>query len=179
MNILDILAKKHQTWIKYMHSFGCSKDIAEDYVQEMYIKIYNYSLKSNNDLMYDTNDVNYFFIYVTLKNMYYDDLRKNKRLNVIEIDSINEIDDSEIYIEDDFQSKLEMVQKWEDSIILKINKIKGYNSDKAGLQYILFIYQKCFKERIPVSELSREVGISYWSLRNTIQIIKNQIKDEK
>ena len=83
MNILDVLFLKHSTWLKYVKSFGCPDDIAEDYVQEMYIKIYNYSQIKNNDLMYDGEEINFFFIYVTLKNMYLDDFRKNKKKIVV------------------------------------------------------------------------------------------------
>ena len=30
-------AKKHQTWINIVNSFGCPREISEDIVQEMYI----------------------------------------------------------------------------------------------------------------------------------------------
>ncbi len=37
--VILLLAKKHTTWIDVVSSFGCSKIIAEDIVQEMYIKV--------------------------------------------------------------------------------------------------------------------------------------------
>ena len=102
MNILDVLCLKHSQWLKYVKSFGCPDEIAEDYVQEMYIKIYNYSQIKNNDLMYDGEEVNYFFIYVTLKNMYFDDLRRSKKKIIINIDDIVLVEEPSDYSEDKF-----------------------------------------------------------------------------
>ena len=176
-NILDVLFLKHSTWIKYVKSFGCPDDIAEDYVQEMYIKIFNYSQKKDNDLMYDQNEVNYFFVYVTLKNMYYDNLRKKKNLITVDL-SDDFIQDEMEYTEGDFNLKNDAVCLWIDKLNKDIELISEYNRKKANLLYIKFIYDKIFVEQMSVSELSREVGITYWSLRNTMLIIKDQIKNE-
>jgi len=174
-NILDALFLKHNTWLNYVKSFGCSEDIAEDFVQEMYIKIYIYSQKNDNDLMYNENEINYFFIYVSLKNLYYDSIRKSKMINV-SLDGIN-IEDEE-YIEIDISLKLQSVKIWKENIDKEIEQISDYNRKKASLFYYKFIFTKIFEEQMSVSELSREVGITYWSLRNTILLIKQQIKDE-
>ena len=176
-NILDVLFLKHSTWITYVKSFGCPDDIAEDFVQEMYIKIFNYSQKKDNDLMYDQNEVNYFFVYVTLKNMYYDNLRKKKNLITVDL-SDDFIQDESEYTEGDFNLKNDAVCLWIDKLNKDIEQISEYNRKKANLLYIKFIYDKIFVEQMSVSELSREVGITYWSLRNTMLIIKDQIKNE-
>lgn len=176
-NILDVLCLKHEQWFKYVKSFGCPDEIAEDYVQEMYIKIFNYSQRKDNDLMYAENDVNYYFIYVTLKNMYYDDLRKNKKLIIVDL-SDDFIQDDKEYTEVEYHLKKDAIEVWVDRLNKDIDQISEYNRKKANLIYIKFIFQKIFIEQMSVSELSREVGITYWSLRNTILIIKEQIKNE-
>jgi hypothetical protein len=176
-NILDVLFLKHSTWVKYVKSFGCPDDIAEDFVQEMYIKIFNYSQKKDNDLMYNENEVNYFFIYVTLKNMYYDNLRKSKK-RFFEPLSDNFIQDDSEYIETNYDAKNDAMNVWISNLNKEIDSIKDYNRKKANLSYIKFIFEKIFIEKKSVSELSRDVGITYWSLRNTVLIIKEQIKNE-
>jgi hypothetical protein len=176
-NILDVLFLKHATWITYVKSFGCPDSIAEDFVQEMYIKIFNYSQKKDNDLMYNENEVNYFFVYVTLKNLYYDNLRRNK--NVISVDLSDDfIQDDTEYTETEFYVKNDALGVWVDKLNNEIESINDYNRTKANLLYIKFIFEKIFVEQMSVSELSREVGITYWSLRNTVLIIKDQIKNE-
>ena len=178
MGLLDILFLKHNTWLKYVKSFGCPTDIAEDYVQEMYIKIHTYYQKNGNDLMYNENEINHFFVYVTLKNIYYDSIRKTKMVNV-PLDGTNEIDVAdEDYSEVEFNLKINSVHLWKQKLEKEIESITVYNRKKASLCYFHFIYTKIFEENMSVSELSREVGITYWSLRNTILLIKEQIKDE-
>jgi hypothetical protein len=176
-NILDVLCIKHEQWLKYIKSFGCPDDIAEDYVQEMYIKIFNYSQRKDNDLMYDENDVNYYFIYVTLKNMYYDDLRKSKKQFLVDL-SDDFIQDETEYTEKEYHVKNDAKNVWIDRLNLEIQSIQDYNRKKANLIYIKFIFDKIFVEQMSVTRLSQEVGITYWSLRNTVLIIKNQIKNE-
>jgi hypothetical protein len=174
--ILDILFEKHTVWVKYVISFGCSSEIAEDYVQEMYLKIHKYNQRNDNDLMYNENEINYYFIYVTLKNMYYDSKRKASRSVMVDIEKIDlpEID----YCEDDYNINLQKLKNWENNITAEIDSIKSYNRRKANLSYIKFIYDKIFVENMSITDLSKQVGISYWSLRNTIQIIKQQIENE-
>jgi hypothetical protein len=174
--ILDILSDNHKIWLKYVISFGCEPEIAEDYVQEMYLKIYNYSETKDNDLMYNENEVNYFFIYVTLKNMYYDNNRKKSKVILVDIEKIDIPEED--YSENEFNIQLQKVKSWETNINNEIKNIKSYTRSKANLCYIKFIYDKIFIENMSITDLSNEVGISYWSLRNTIQIIKQQIKNE-
>lgn len=174
--MLSELFKKHKQWLNYIKSFGCSSDIAEDYVQEMYIKMHHHIEKNGNTLMFNqNNEINFYFIYVILKNMYYDDLRRSKNKIKVELTDAYFEEEIETDCKDDLY--LENVNKWLLRLENKINDINDYNIEKASLMYIKFVFEKVFKESISVSELSREVGITYWSLRNTVLIIKEQIKN--
>lgn len=178
MTLLEILFKKHSTWITYVKSFGCREDICEDFVQEMYIKIYDYSQKKDNDLMYSKEEVNYVFIYITLKNLYYDNIRRNKGLKFVDDTFLSEVIE-DAYDEAIFNLQSEAVNKWYSELNQEIESIKDYSKEKAFLGYIKFIYQKVFVEHISVSELSRSSGITYWSLRNTVLTIKQQINENR
>lgn len=178
MNILDVLYLKHSTWLKYVKSFGCQDDIAEDYVQDMYIKIYNYSQVKNNDLMYDNEEVNFFFIYVTLKNMYFDDLRKNKKKIQVNIEDIVIVEEISEYSEDKFYLQKDLVTNWIKDLNNEIDSIEEHTEYKSSLCYIKFIYQKIFVESCSITDLSEETKLSYWSIRNTVKRIKDQIRNE-
>ena len=178
MNILDVLYLKHSTWLKYVKSFGCPDDIAEDYVQEMYIKIYNYSQIKNNDLMYDGEEVNFFFVYVTLKNMYLDDYRKNKKKILVNIEDVILVEEQSEYSEDKFYFQKDLVSNWIKELNNEIDSIEDHTEYKASLCYIKFIYQKIFVESYSITDLSEETKLSYWSIRNTVKRIKQQIKNE-
>ena len=179
-NLLDILFLKHSTWIKYVRSFGCAEDIAEDFVQEMYIKIYDYSQKNNNDLMFNEDEVNYYFIYVTLKNLYYDAIRKANKQLLVEIDTnVYLIEDD--YSEDVFNAQSKAVELWLNKINEDINQLEQieYSKKLVTLNYYKYIYEKVLVQQVNLSVLSRDIGITYWSLRNTLNNIKRQINDEQ
>jgi hypothetical protein len=179
-NILDVLFLKHNTWIKYVKSFGCPEDIAEDFVQEMYIKIYDYSQKSNNDLMFNENEVNYYFIYVTLKNMYYDAIRRANKQSFVSIDE-NVCLEEEDYSEDVYIAQIKLVEIWIYKINTEIKELEKveYSKRLVTLNYYKYIYEKVIVQQVNLSVLSREIGITYWSLRNTLNNIKRQINDEQ
>ena len=68
-NILDILAKKHNEWIKMAKSFKLNNNDANELVQEMYLRMYDYT-KDVNRIMYNEKEINTFYIYITLRNLY-------------------------------------------------------------------------------------------------------------
>lgn len=184
MILLKLLFTKHKLWLSYIISFGCSKDIAEDYVQNMYLKVYEkYNGEKQNDIMFNDNEVNNYFVFVMLKNMYIDDQRKNKKYIKIDVSFIVEL---QAFTEVDLQKEVELnelnnSQKkalllWENNIKVQIKKIDNYSKDKCNLEYILWIYNSILINKKSITELSDETRISYWSIRNTVNIIKNQIK---
>lgn len=164
--MLELLAKQHSTWIKYLRSFGCPEYLCEDFVQDMYIKIYEYLQKYNKDLMYNGEEVNYYFVYVTLYNLY-KDYHKKKKLDTVDFLDVD-IEET-VYFEIDNTKELEAIEKW-------------YTSDNKNIYEDLYykkIFEEIFIEKKSVSELSRESKITYWSLRNAVKIIKKQIHDLK
>ena len=51
-----------------------------------------------------------------------------------------------------------------------------YDREQLNKYYLRKVFEECFLNKKSVSELSRNTNITYWSLRNTIKIIKKQIK---
>ena len=72
---LEILARKHDDWINCIKGMGCNESLAEDYVQDAYIKFHNYLQKGKN-ISYGDDDVNTFYFYMTLRSVYIDDKKK-------------------------------------------------------------------------------------------------------
>jgi hypothetical protein len=95
--VITEIHKKHNIWLEIVESFKVNKDTAKDIVSEMYIKVQTYIQNKKADILYNDNEINYYFIYLTLRNLV-------------------------------------------------------------------------------LAEFSRESKITYWSLRNTLKIIKNQIR---
>lgn len=190
MELLKLLYKKHKLWIKYLRSIGCPGAVCEDIVQEMYIKIDAYIKKTGNDIMYSDNQVNIYFVYLTLARMYYDYAKKLKKYEVVELKDwmMDDILSEEDIIEEIFEEKIEniydkcqTIEEWyNDDLYLNLldeTEIETQNYNKEDLEkyYLRRIFKEVFYDKTALSKLSKETKITYWSLRNTVNIIKKQI----
>ena len=164
--MLPLLSKHHNLWISYVLKFSVNIDTAQDIVQEFYLKMSDYK----KDIMIGEK-INFYFVYLVLRNMVFDLKKKEKRFEFID-----EIPDKtlEEYTESD-NSKSIYITKWiNDNVLQDIN----YESIE-DLQdiYHAYIFNEVMIEKKSMKQLSREMNVTYDSIRNTIQIIKNEIKD--
>ena len=58
--VIILVAKKHDTWIDIVSTFGCTRRVAEDITQEMYIKI-QLQVEKGLDIMYNENKLLLYF----------------------------------------------------------------------------------------------------------------------
>lgn len=149
-----LVAEKHKTWIEIVSSFGCTNETSEDLVQEMYIKIQN-KLEKGLDIMYN-DEINYYYIFKTLRTLFLDFKRKGKNIKMVNIDDVD-IDKSISDI--DYDKAYEIVQEelktmyWYDRKVFEI--INGGES---------------------IAEFSRKSFIHYYSLYHTYNKVKDKLK---
>jgi len=77
--MLEKLAVHHELWIKMLVNLGCDIDVAKDLVQDMYLRMHRL-VKDESRIMYK-DDVNRYFVWITLRNLYYSYL-KDKRNSI-------------------------------------------------------------------------------------------------
>ena len=83
-----LVAAKHKEWVEIVLSFGCKPEVAEDIVQEMYYKI-QLKLEKGLDIMYNEKEINYYYIFKTLRTLFYDLKRKGKNITIVSMDDIH------------------------------------------------------------------------------------------
>ena len=154
--ILEILFKKHKQWIEIVGSFGCNKQTAEDLVQEMYIKI-GKKVKKGTDILYTENEINYFYIYLTLKTLFLDLKRKESKVQSVPIDVMRD------FLKDTGCKNYEQVY-----IEVKNELNNMYWYDKKVWEII--------ESGESIAQLSRKSGIPYYSLYNTYKKVKEKLK---
>ena len=132
---------------------GCSKEDAEDIVGDMYYTIYK-MLKKGLDISYK-DDINYFYIYKTIKSNFLQLCKKKKRENSISLDNTTELIDSD-YI--NFEEANEKIEE-------ELDKMHWYNKKVFNL-----IQNEC-----NITELSRKTNIPYHSLYNTYKNTKQHL----
>lgn len=146
------LYAKHKTWVDIVSSFGCNKVTAEDLVSEMYIKM-QIKLEKGLDISYE-DEVNYYYVFKTLRTLFIDLKRKEKNIIYYEIDDA-------------------------DFISTDAHYESAYEDVKKGLEKLYWYDKKVFEiinEGETIASLSRKTGIRYYSLYNTYTKVKEKLK---
>ena len=156
---LEKIAEKHDDWHRIVLSFGCKESIAEDIVQEMYIRIHTYITKGV-DISYD-DDVNHMYIYRTLRSLYIELHRKEKNIIKTNIDNLADyIDENEGLTKGDVCNAMQQMDSLLD---------KTFWYDRTVFEII--------SSGTSIAELSRKTNITYYSLYFTHKRVKQLIKD--
>ena len=157
LEVLSIIAKNHSKWLRISKSFGLTDD-AEDLVQDMYLKIHSWNGKYDRTLMFNETEVNHYFVFKVLRNLFLD--KKKKKNIVVPIsDTFCEPSTSDISLE--YTEKLKKIK----------TEIDGWHI------YDKKIYELIFLEGYSMLELSKQTGIDYYSIyrtKNKIQKILNK-----
>lgn len=159
---LKLAYEKHNDWISIVLSFGCNPAVAEDIVQEVYIKL-DLLLDKGLDATYG-DEVNYYYVYKQLRGTY---LNLKKQKDKINMQYIEEMGVPEKEIEEAEDDKYDVLQ------LMK-------NLDKELEQ--LYWYDKKVFEIImggkKIAELSRDTDIGYYSLYNTFRKTIKHLKQK-
>ena len=147
-----MLAKKHNDWLRIVQSFGVDKMTSEDYVQDMYIKIHEYSEKNDNSILYNNTEVNYYFVYKVLRSIWLNSLKEKKR-----------------YVEHDLKN----FEKSSEEVV-DLNDIKDAMEKKLSQLYWYDrkIFEMVYKDGISMLQISDKTGIDYCSIKRTIKKVK-------
>jgi len=159
-----LIAKRNKDWVNIVKSFGCNSVVAEDIVQEMYIKI-QLNLEKGLDIMYG-EEINYYYIFKTLRSLCFDLKRKEKNITIFSMDEVRD--------GSDHKRKL---------IELSASHPANYDEVWADVQEELskmYWYERKVFEIInegeSIAEFSRKSGINYYSLYNTYTKVKDKLK---
>jgi len=182
VNHLTKIAEQHDVWLSYLKSMGCDEFVADDLVQSMYLKVDTYIKKHNADIMFNETEVNYYFFWITLKNLYTDFHRKRINSPIVYVPEVSDSVEDDVFDldDDDYEMHVAVMEWFEDQDYEQMcnddQEILEYDHKKLNKYYLRKIFEECFLNKKSVSELSRDTNITYWSLRNTIKIIKKQIQ---
>ena len=94
--LIDILGDRHDEWFAMAKSFKCSDDTANEVVQEMYIRLSKY-VDEPERIMYNEEEINTYYVYVTMRNIYLTSLQKrNRTVQYIELKDSRSNEDADI-----------------------------------------------------------------------------------
>ena len=157
VSVLTLIAKDHNKWLRISKSFGLGND-AEDLVQDMYLKINDWKGKYDKTLMFNESEVNHYFIFRVLRNLFLDKCKK-KNINV----SMQEyFEPTANYSSFEYKEQLDVIQE----------EIKSWHL------YDRKIYELIYVEGYSMLELSKLTGIDYYSIYRTKNKIEKLLKNK-
>ena len=154
--MLQKIYKDHKKWINTTKRMGCTQEESEDIVGEMYC-IIGKMLNNGLDISYG-DEVNYYYIYMTLRTTFLQMKNKQNKMNNVSLDLALELEDGE-YI--DFESENEKVEE-------ALEKMHWYDKKVYNM----------LQDEYSIRELSKKTNITYHSLYNTFRKVKEQLKTE-
>jgi DNA-directed RNA polymerase specialized sigma24 family protein len=180
MRVIDLLAQKNDDWIRMAKSFKITDDQANEIVQEMYLRITDY-VKDAKKIMYDDKQVNTFYVYITLRNIYYSNFyntgKNIKNRKVIYFSEIVDNDDArklaKYMIEDPEEAQDNIDKKIKlDNLIDKIEEEidTWYWYDKKMTKLYM-------NTKMSMRDISKETKISLSSIFNTLTNAKEKIRE--
>ena len=140
--MLEKVFESHNKWINTVLKFGCTKDEAEDIVSNMYL-IIGKMLKKGLNISYG-DDVNYYYIYLTLRTSFLQMYNKKKKENKVSLDLVLDLESQE-YI--DYDSA-------DETLIKELEDLHWYDKKVFNL----------IQNEYSITELSNKTSITYHSL---------------
>ena len=177
--ILNELSKRNKEWHRIALSICKDEHLANDLVQLMYFRILKYI--KDVDKIKVNGKINSLYIYVTIKNIYYqhkNKLKKKKRFEYQEYDCYDESNDENSYsssfvstIED--ENNVIEYERAHQKIIDKIEKeIKTCHWFDEKLFRLYYYTDKSLRK------IAKETSISLTSIYNSCKNYKEIIKDK-
>lgn len=158
MDALKILAEHHKEWVKIVRSFG-EQDLAEDVVQDVYIRIVKYNYE---DRMLKDGKPNIALMWMMLRNRAFE-INKTGSVQFLSLDEVRGIADEDSELE-----KHEALERLHLKIHEEMESWHWYDS-------MLF---KVYKEgNASMRDIAKDTGISLTSIFNTIKNCKERLRE--
>ena len=162
---MDLLAKYHNLWVAMAISIGIRRDLVEDFIHEMYLKLDKY-ITDPKKIMYNENEPNKFYVYITIKNLWNDYLKaksKHRMVSIDDIDIIYQLVDNS----SDLPEKINK-EKAQEVLIDNIQKeVDGW--DRWYDQKLFKVY---YETDISMRKLAKDSHISVTSIFNSCKNYK-------
>jgi len=170
--MLNKIAKHNKLWINTLLKLGADKSLAQDLVQDMYLRI-NDLVKNKTNIMYG-DDVNKYYIHITLRNLYFNHLRRNKRYPEIEYEDSGKQETTYNYDKDDADTCIL------DKIVAIFKTLSPYEMELFQLHFGLLINENGTKniEKLSMDKLAKIVGSSKGHIFYKMKQIKRKFRNE-
>lgn len=164
---MELLSKYHKLWVSMGLSMGIPQHLVEDFVQEMYLRLNKY-VKNPEKIMYNETDVNKFYVYITIKNLYNDYLKERNKHQVVRLDDI-EVTFEVVEPTTEGQLKAEIEKQKAEEKLVDLIQQEVSSWDRWYDQKLFKVY---YETDISMRKLSADTNISVTSIFNSCKNYK-------
>ena len=180
--ILKELSKRNDEWIKIAYSICKDKHLSKDLVQKMYMRMRKYI--TDPEKIKKDGKINSLYVYVTIKNLFYQYKNKKNKNKFIEYKDFDSYDESNTY-----EFNTDYTSSYEDDVDIlnmeKANKIimdnieseiKTWHWYDEKLFRLYYFTNKSFRQI--ASERKKSLTSIYNSCKNYKEIIENKFGED-
>jgi len=165
--MMKLLSKYHKLWISMGVSMGIPSHLVEDFVQEMYLRLNKY-VKEPKKIMYNETDINKFYVYITIKNLYNDYLKERNRHHMVRLDDID-VTFEIVEPTPEAQRKAEVEKQRAEERLIDLIQDEVGSWDSWYDQKLFKVY---YETDISMRKLSKDTNISVTSIFNSCKNYK-------
>lgn len=154
-------------------SIGIPQDIVEDFVHETYLRLNKY-VDNPEKIMYNETEVNRFYVYITIKNLWTDYNKAKSKYIIYKIDDYDveynfNTTDWAVYEEVNYEREMA-----EQTILKKINE----EVDSWDYWYDKKLFKLYYNTDLSLRKLANETNISVTSIFNSCRNYKEIIQSK-
>ena len=162
--LIDKLADKHEDWLRMAKSFGADSEQSNELVQSMYVRLVKYVEADGERIMYNAEEVNTYYVYVTLRNLFLSKAHSYKK--DLDLEEGNE----KIFILNEIDIDYEQSHKeLFDKIDSVVNEWYWYDKKLWGIH---------FYDKVSMRGIASDTKISLSSIFNTLKNGKEKVRNQ-
>mgnify|MGYP003110165414 FL=1 len=161
--MLEILGKRHEEWIAVAVANGCPASLAEDVVQEVYLRLHKYRKAAEHKLIAKDGTVNMFYMWVTIRNQVRTEIGKEDKYIGFQEFYFEEADAS---ADEGFEARYQDLMN---DIKEEVDSWGAYNSKLFNLY---------FKTDLSMRKIAKGTGISLTHIFGSVTRYRETIKEK-
>jgi DNA-directed RNA polymerase specialized sigma24 family protein len=161
--MLEVVGKRHKEWVRMAISVGSPPSIAEDIVQEVYLRLHKYRKTAEPKLIAEDGSVNMFYMFGAIRNTVRTELGKENKYVAFPDFYWEEAPEG---ADEEFENRYQVLMN---NIKEEVDSWGAYNSKLFSLY---------FKTDLSMRKIANGTGIGLTHIYTSISKYRETIKDK-
>lgn len=173
--MLEALSLKHKTWVGMAISLGCPSYLADDIVQDVYLRLHKYRKTAEPKIIKENGEINSFYMFGAIRNTFITIIKKENKYtshNSLKRDENDKNIVRETELQADEEVDLEFEERYQE-LMNGINK----EVDSWG-PYNSKLFNLYFKTDLSMRKIAGGTGIGLTHIFGSITKYRSEIQEK-